>query len=127
MAPETLVLEFDGPHSFYLEMRVDLVLLILRFRALLSKLIVRGLFPGNEPWKKFLHAALQTVAPRFGMRDRHSWAAGMRFVFSDAPVAVPRASPFMRSILRIWSSMRAVLVRRESRCREEAAGTEDAY
>ena len=33
MAPETLVLEFDGPLSFYLEMRVDLVLLILRFRS----------------------------------------------------------------------------------------------
>ena len=44
----------------------------IQIRALLSKLIVRGLFPGNEPWKKFLHAALQTVAPRFGMRDRHS-------------------------------------------------------
>ena len=43
----------------------------------------------------------------------------MRFVFSDAPVSVPRASPFMRSILRIWSSMRAVLIRREPRCREE--------
>lgn len=91
----------------------------IQIRALLSKLIVRGLFPGNEPWKKFFSAALLTVAPSHGTRDGHSWAAGMRFLFTDAPLTVSDTSPFMQSILRIWSSMRAVLIRREPRCREE--------
>ncbi|KAI5058147.1 hypothetical protein GOP47_0026317 [Adiantum capillus-veneris] len=40
----------------------------------------------------------------------------MQFIFTDTPLPVPGASTFMQSILRIWSSMRAVLIRREPRC-----------
>ena len=36
----------------------------IQIRALLSKLIVRGLFPSNEPWKKYCLDAIQSTSPR---------------------------------------------------------------
>ncbi|MCO5568565.1 hypothetical protein L7F22_022264 [Adiantum nelumboides] len=56
-------------------------------RALLTKLIVKGLFPGNEPWKMLLQSSLATVTPTYGVRDGHIWTTGMRFLFTDAPYA----------------------------------------
>ncbi|MCO5592217.1 hypothetical protein L7F22_046215 [Adiantum nelumboides] len=40
----------------------------LQSRALLTKLNVRGLFPGNEPWKMLLQSALATATLTFGVR-----------------------------------------------------------
>ncbi|MCO5556877.1 hypothetical protein L7F22_010431 [Adiantum nelumboides] len=58
----------------------------MQSRALLTKLIVKGFFPGNEPWKMLLQSGLATVTPTYGVRDGHVWTTGMRFMFSDAPV-----------------------------------------
>ncbi|MCO5591619.1 hypothetical protein L7F22_045608 [Adiantum nelumboides] len=88
-------------------------------RALLTKLIVRGLFLGNEPWKLLLQSDLATVTPTYGVRDGHIWTPGMRFLFTDAPVRRDGVSHFMRSLLQIWNSMRKGLIRRSPRCREE--------
>ncbi|MCO5583112.1 hypothetical protein L7F22_037020 [Adiantum nelumboides] len=45
----------------------------IRRRALLTKVIVRGLFPGNEPWTMLLQSALATtITPTYGLRDGHS-------------------------------------------------------
>ncbi|MCO5564155.1 hypothetical protein L7F22_017811 [Adiantum nelumboides] len=87
--------------------------------ALLTKLIVRGLFPDNEPWKMLLQSELATVTPTYGVRDGHIWTTGMRFLFTDAPVRWDGVSPFMRSLLQIWNSMRKGLIRRSPRCKEE--------
>ncbi|MCO5580302.1 hypothetical protein L7F22_034168 [Adiantum nelumboides] len=57
----------------------------MQSRALLTKLIVRGLFPGNEPWKMLLQSGLATVTLTYGVRDGHMWTSGMRFLFMDAP------------------------------------------
>lgn len=35
-------------------------------RALISRFIIRGLFPGSEPWKIFLRAAVLQCSPRKG-------------------------------------------------------------
>ncbi|MCO5560007.1 hypothetical protein L7F22_013612 [Adiantum nelumboides] len=91
----------------------------MQSRALLTKLIVRGLFPGNEPWKMLLHLGLATVTPTYGVRDGHIWTHRMRFLFFDAPVRRDGVSPFMRSLLQIWKSMRKGLIRRSPRCKEE--------
>ncbi|MCO5608458.1 hypothetical protein L7F22_062668 [Adiantum nelumboides] len=58
----------------------------MQSRVLLTKLIVRGLFPGNEPWKMLLQSDLATVTPTYGVRDGYIWTPGMRFLFTDAPV-----------------------------------------
>ncbi|MCO5559779.1 hypothetical protein L7F22_013383 [Adiantum nelumboides] len=62
----------------------------MQSRALLTKLIVRGLFPGNEPWKMLLQSDLDMVTPTYGVRDGHIWTTGMRFMFTDAPVRQDR-------------------------------------
>ncbi|MCO5614189.1 hypothetical protein L7F22_068470 [Adiantum nelumboides] len=91
----------------------------MQSRALLTKLIFRGLFPGNEPWKMLLQPDLDTVTPTYGVRDDHIWTPGMRFMFTDAPVRRDRVSPLVRSLLQIWHSMRKGLIRRSPRCKEE--------
>ncbi|MCO5558177.1 hypothetical protein L7F22_011755 [Adiantum nelumboides] len=91
----------------------------MQSRALLTKLIVSGLFSGNEPWKMLLHSGLATVTPTYGVRDGHIWTPGIRFLFTDAPVRRDGVSLFMRSLLQIWNSMRKGLIRGSSRCKEE--------
>ncbi|MCO5586639.1 hypothetical protein L7F22_040580 [Adiantum nelumboides] len=91
----------------------------MQSRALLTKLIVRGFFAGNEPWKMLLQSDLDTVTPTYGVRDDHIWTPGMRFMFTDAPVRRDRVSPFVRSLLQIWNSMKKGLIRRSPRCKEE--------
>ncbi|MCO5587740.1 hypothetical protein L7F22_041692 [Adiantum nelumboides] len=91
----------------------------MQSHALLTKLIVRGLFPGNEPWKMLLQSDLDTVTPTYGVRDGHIWTPRMSFMFTDAPVRQDRVSPFVRSLLQIWNSMRKGLIRRTPRCKEE--------
>ncbi|MCO5556481.1 hypothetical protein L7F22_010030 [Adiantum nelumboides] len=51
--------------------------------ALLTKLIVKGLFPRNEPWKMLLQSGLATVTPTYGVRDGHIWTTGIRFMFTS--------------------------------------------
>ncbi|MCO5549154.1 hypothetical protein L7F22_002620 [Adiantum nelumboides] len=69
----------------------------MQSRALLTKLIVRGLFPGNEPCKMLLQSDLATVTPTYGVRDGHIWTRGMRFLFIDAPRKLPITSSRERS------------------------------
>ncbi|MCO5556695.1 hypothetical protein L7F22_010246 [Adiantum nelumboides] len=57
----------------------------MQSRTLLTKLMVRGLFLGNEPWKMLLQSDLATVTRTYGVRDGHLWTPGMRFLFTDAP------------------------------------------
>ena len=38
----------------------------MQCRALLTKFIVRGLFPGNETWKMLFRSVLHTVTPQLG-------------------------------------------------------------
>ncbi|MCO5581462.1 hypothetical protein L7F22_035347 [Adiantum nelumboides] len=83
----------------------------MQSRALLTKLIVRGLFPSNEPWKMLLQSDLDTVTPTYGVRDGHIWTLGMRFLFTDAPLRRDKVSTFMLSLLEIWNSMRKGLIR----------------
>ena len=45
----------------------------MQCRALLTKLIVRGLFPGNETWKLLFCSVLHTVTPQLGTQDSHTW------------------------------------------------------
>lgn len=52
------------------------------------------------------------MIPRYGTRDAHFWEEGIRFIFSDAPLQLSHVSPFLRSIFRIWNSMREGLIRR---------------
>ncbi|MCO5594013.1 hypothetical protein L7F22_048032 [Adiantum nelumboides] len=91
----------------------------MQSRALLTKLIVRGLFPGNEPWKMLLQPGLVTVTPTYGVRDGHIWTSGMRFLFTDAPLRRDEVSTSVRSLLQIWNPMRKGLIRRSPRCKEE--------
>ena len=91
----------------------------IQIRALLSKLIVRGIFLGNEPWKKYFFDAIQSTTPRQGTRDGHVWTRGVRYIFSQAPLASIDRSPFMQALLRIWRSMRPLLIHRAPRCIKE--------
>lgn len=84
----------------------------MQCRALLTKFIVCGLFPGNETWKMLFRSILHTVTPRLGTRDGHTWSASIRYIFSDAPLHTNHLSPFMRFLLRIWTSMRQSLRKR---------------
>lgn len=56
----------------------------IQSRALISKLIVRGLCPGNEPWKSFLRSAITDCAPK-GPGD---WCPFYCCIFTDSPDGV---------------------------------------
>ena len=75
----------------------------MQCRALLTKFIVRGLFPGNETWKLLFKSVLHTVTPQLGTRDGHTWVESIRYIFTDAPLHTSHLSPFMRSIYRYGS------------------------
>ena len=89
--------------------------------ALLSKLIVRGLFSGDEPWKQFLYFALSRCVPLSRCMDAEGpWVPSVRYIFtSEVRLCIDHLSPFMRSILRIWFTMRRGLIRQRPRCLEE--------
>ena len=91
----------------------------IQIRAFLSKLIVWGLFPGKEPWKKFYLDAIQSTISRRGTKDGHVWTKGVHYIFSQAPLAIINRSPFMHALLRIWRSMRPLLIHRAPRCIKE--------
>ena len=92
----------------------------MQCKALLTKFIVRGLFPGNETWKLMLRSVLDTVTLR-PMRGGQSWRPDVRYIFTTAPLSVSHLSPFIRSLLRTWISMRQGLIRRTPNCEEEIA------
>lgn len=86
----------------------------IQSRALISKLIVRGLFPGNEPWKAFLRSAVTECT----LAGSGLWRPSYRYIFSDSILQFT-VSPFMRSLLSIWSSMRRSLIQRPPQLIEE--------
>lgn len=88
----------------------------MQSKALLSKLNIRGFFLGNEPWKQLLCLVLDLVALQHGTRDEHSWRPNLSFLYSDAALSFSHVSPFVRSFLLMWSSMRSVLMREHPRC-----------
>ena len=87
--------------------------------ALLSKLIVRGLFPGDEPWKQFLHFALSRCVPLSGWMDVEGpWVPSGRYIStSEVRLRTDHLSPFMKSIIKIWFTMRRGLIKK--RCLDE--------
>ena len=86
----------------------------MQSRALISKCIIRGLFPGNEPWKSFVrHAVLHSTPVRGG-----EWSPSYRFIFCDAALSHP-ASYFLRSILGVWQALRRSIIHRQPVLTEE--------
>ena len=79
----------------------------MQSRALISKCIIQGLFPWNEPWKSFLrHAVLHSTPVGGG-----DWTPSYRFIFSAAVLTPPR-SFFLRSILGVWHALRRDIIHR---------------
>ena len=89
-------------------------------RALLGKLIVRGLLPGSEPWKELLHQRIQARAPPAG----GTWAPEIRWIFTEMRrTGLSRGweDRFALSILRAWELLRPGLSQRPPSCDEERA------
>lgn len=90
-------------------------------RALLGKLIVRGLLPGAEPWKEFLVHRLSSRA------DAPLWQEGLgqteiRWIFTEMRrVGYSRRTEnkFSCSLLRTWEQLRPALIQSASACMEE--------
>ena len=50
---------------------------LMQCKALLAKFIVRGLLPGNEPWKMLLQLRMKEVFPKYG----GEWTRSLRWWF----------------------------------------------
>ena len=89
----------------------------MQSKALLAKLVVRGLFPSTEPWKAFLRHALVQCLPR---QSHHwqQWHPSYRCIFSDAPLTQPQ-SPFMARLMLVWRSVAIGLSCRSPQLLEE--------
>ena len=77
-------------------------------RALLGKLVVRGLLPGSEPWKELLLHRLRQCTPRTG----GPWQPEIRWLFAEMRrVGLTRRSEdrFACSLLRTWELLRPAL------------------
>ncbi|MCO5605745.1 hypothetical protein L7F22_059929 [Adiantum nelumboides] len=72
--------------------------------ALLSKLIVRGLYPGEEPWKQFMLYGLSRCVPSSGCMDAAGpWRPSFCYVFTtQSRLCTRHLSSFMYSIFRVW-------------------------
>ena len=84
-------------------------------RALLGKLIVRGLLPGDEPWKVLLLQRIQTRAPLTG----GPWALETCWIFTEMRrTGLSRGweDRFAMGILRAWELLRSGLTQREPQC-----------
>ena len=90
---------------------------LMQSRALISKCIIRGLFPGDEPWKSFLRHAVLHSTPSLG----GDWDPSYRFIFSDTALTPPR-SYFLRSILGVWHALRREIIHRLSVLTKEFEG-----
>ncbi|MCO5590943.1 hypothetical protein L7F22_044919 [Adiantum nelumboides] len=89
--------------------------------TLLSKLIVRGLYPGEEPWKQFVIHGLSRCVPSSGCMDAAGpWRPSVRYIFTtQSRLCTQHLSPFMYSIFRVWLTMWRGLIRHVPSCREE--------
>lgn len=79
----------------------------MQSKALISKCIIRGLFPGNEPWKSFLRHVVLHSTPKKG----DVWSPSYMFIFCEAALACP-TSDFLRSILEVWQDLRRSIIHR---------------
>ena len=87
-------------------------------RALLGKLIVRGLMPGEEPWKELLLYRIQRCTPTTG----GPWQPETRWIFTEMRrVGITRRCEdrFACCILRTWEMLRPALVQVPPCCSEE--------
>ena len=87
-------------------------------RALLGKLVVRGLLPGSEPWKELLLHKLRHCAPRTG----GPWQPEIRWLFAEMRrVGYSRhfEHRFACSLLRTWELLWPALVQIEPSSAEE--------
>ena len=87
-------------------------------RALLGKLIVRGLLPGAEPWKELLVQRLGSCTPDAG----GPWQIGIRWIFTEMHrVGFSRRTEdrFARSLLKTWEQLRHALIQTSPSCVEE--------
>ncbi|MCO5551035.1 hypothetical protein L7F22_004531 [Adiantum nelumboides] len=89
--------------------------------ALLSKLIVRGLYLGEDPWKQFMLHGLSRCVPSSGCMDGAGpWGPSIRYIFTmQSRLCTRHLSPFMYSIFRVWLTMRRGLIRHTPLCQEE--------
>lgn len=79
-------------------------------RVILSKLCAYAFFLDNVHWKILLLSSVSLPLPRLGTCG-YSWHSYFLFIFLDVPLCTTHLSPFMHSLLQIWTSMRFVLVR----------------
>ena len=86
----------------------------IQSRALLSKLIICGIFPRNEPRKDFLRQALTQCIPPL----RGDWQPSYRFICMQIGVRMSSSS-FMSSRMRVWLSMRRGFIQRRPELIEE--------
>ncbi|MCO5591071.1 hypothetical protein L7F22_045048 [Adiantum nelumboides] len=89
--------------------------------ALLSKLIVRGLYPGEEPWKQFMLHGLSRCVPSSGCMDAAGpWRPSIRYIFTtQSRLSTQHLSPFMYSIFRVWLTTCRGLIWHAPSCQEE--------
>ena len=89
-------------------------------RALLGKLIVRGLLLGGEPWKELLMQRIHGRVPAYG----GPWRPGVRWIFSElCKVGLSRRfeDRFASSLLRAWEQLRLALFQTPPASLEEQA------
>ncbi|MCO5574788.1 hypothetical protein L7F22_028580 [Adiantum nelumboides] len=89
--------------------------------VLLSKLIVCGLYPEEEPWKQFmLHGLSRCVSSSGCMDAAGPWRPWIGYIFTtQSTLRTQHLSPFMYSIFRVWLTMRRGLIRQASSYQEE--------
>ena len=86
--------------------------------ALLTKFIVRGLLPGNAPWKQLLKQRLYRCAPPMG----GLWSDSIRWIFiPDKRYVMTRhwEDKFFNGILRAWEHVHQGLGYDAPTCEEE--------
>ena len=79
---------------------------MLQTQALLAKLVVRGLSPGNEPWKKLLRYKIDIGRPLGDAK----WHESPTWLFFSKGIKNNNHSPLMKSCLKAFLSIRGDLI-----------------
>lgn len=85
-------------------------------RALLVKLLVRGLTPGEQPWKLFLFHGIQQCTLIVAGR----WTGSISWIFLADHHRQP-SSPFVKRLIQIWDLICQSLIRTQPSFVEEFA------
>ena len=79
-------------------------------KALMAKLVIRGLLPGSEPWKQLLFYELQRFCPKTG----GDWTPSARWAFMEhnkLAIATSWEDRFARCVLKAWKDISRDLVK----------------